>query len=106
MKRAKRGKRGLIVTAAVCAVSTAAFVLGISGVSGSVGAQQTQMLQRAIERAVVTCYAIEGQYPPTLDYIRENYGVVIDEARFDVYYDAFAQNVMPSVSVTRREDAP
>ena len=52
----------MIVTAAVCVLSTAAFALGISGVSGSVGAQQTQMLQRAIERAVVTCYAIEGQY--------------------------------------------
>ena len=45
----------MIVTAAVCVLSTAAFALGISGVSGSVGAQQTQMLQRAIERAVVTC---------------------------------------------------
>ena len=92
----------MIVTAAVCAISAAAFAFGISGVSGSMDVQQTQMLERAIEKAVVTCYAIEGQYPPTLDYIRDHYGVVIDENRYDVLYDVFAQNVMPSVSVTRR----
>ena len=104
MNRAKRGKRGLIVTAAVCAVSAAAFAFGVSGLSGSMEAQQTQVLERAIEKAVVTCYAIEGQYPPTLDYIREHYGVMIDEERYDVLYDVFAQNIMPSVSVMRKED--
>ena len=104
MNRAKRGKRGLIVSAAVCAVSGAAFALSVSGVSGSMEAQQTQVLERAIEKAVVTCYAIEGQYPPTLDYILEHYGVMIDEERYDVLYDVFAQNIMPSVSVLRKED--
>lgn len=59
------------------------------------------MLERAFRRAAVTCYAVEGKYPPSLDYIRENYGVSYDERRYAVRYDAFASNVMPSVTVTR-----
>lgn len=97
-------KRGFIVTALVCVLSAAAFALGVSGLSENVEERQAQQLERAIGRAAVTCYAIEGVYPPNLDYIRENYGVAIDETRYDVFYDVFAQNVMPSVHVLQREE--
>ena len=106
MKRARERRRGLYVTAFVCLTSAAAFTWGMAGLADRVDEQQAQTLERAIERAVVTCYALEGQYPPTLDYIRDNYGVVIDQERYDVFYDVFAQNVMPSVTVARRGDAP
>ena len=106
MKRARERRRGLYVTAFVCLASAAAFVWGTAAIAGQVDEQQALTLERAIERAVVTCYALEGQYPPTLDYIREYYGVVIDQERYDVFYDVFAQNVMPSVTVAQRGDTP
>jgi len=62
-------------------------------------AQQLVTLENALRRATVTCYALEGRYPDTLDYLTENYGVVIDIDRFIVSYSVFGRNVMPSIGV-------
>ena len=47
----------------------------------------------------MACYAEQGVYPPDLDYLTEHYGVQIDDARFTVRYDAFAENLMPDITV-------
>ena len=36
------------------------------------GDQET--LKKAIARASVQCYAIEGRYPPSIEYLEEHYG--------------------------------
>ena len=61
--------------------------------------EQSKFLKDALRRAAVTCYAIEGRYPPTLEYVVANYGVVINKDRFIVKYSAFAENIMPSIRV-------
>ena len=53
----------------------------------------------ALRRASVACYAAEGIYPPNLDYLREHYGIQIDETRYMVVYDVFASNLMPDITV-------
>lgn len=62
-------------------------------------AREAALLDSAIRRAVVTCYAVEGKYPPSLEYLTENYGVRVDETRYAVFYDVFAENVMPTITV-------
>ena len=62
-------------------------------------AREAALLDSAIRRAAVTCYAVEGKYPPSLEYLSENYGVHVDETRYAVFYDVFAENVMPTVTV-------
>lgn len=47
----------------------------------------------------MACYAAEGIYPPNLDYLREHYGIQIDETRYMVVYDVFASNLMPDITV-------
>lgn len=56
-------------------------------------------LEEALTRAAVACYAAEGAYPQSVDYLQEYYGVRIDEERFVVVYDAFAENLMPDITV-------
>lgn len=46
------------------------------------------MLTDAIRRASVQCYSIEGRYPPSVEYLEDNYGIVIDRERYNVFYDA------------------
>jgi hypothetical protein len=65
-------------------------------------AEATRTLEDSIKRAAISCYAIEGCYPPTLDYLRENYGVYIDDEKYMVYYDVFASNLMPDITVLER----
>lgn len=60
---------------------------------------QPSRIKEAIEMACVQCYAIEGSYPPNLDYLRDHYGIVLDHDRYYYYYEIFASNVMPVVEV-------
>ena len=61
-----------------------------------------QQLEESLRRSAVACYAAEGVYPPDLAYLEEHYGVQIDEKRFVVYYDAFASNMMPDITVLEK----
>ena len=63
-----------------------------------------QQLEDTIRRAAVTCYAVEGVYPPTVDYMEQHYGVRIDTKRYTVFYDAFAENLMPDITVLTNGD--
>ena len=49
------------------------------------------------------CYAIEGRYPPSVEYLEEHYGIVIDRDRYHVFYDGWASNVMPDITVLPAE---
>lgn len=60
---------------------------------------QPARIKEAIEMACVQCYAIEGSYPPNLDYLRDHYGIILDRDRYFYYYEIFASNVMPVVEV-------
>ena len=76
-----------------------AFTLGLRGVREGSREQGREQLEDALRRAAVACYAAEGIYPPTLEYLEEHYGVQVDRERYTVVYDIFASNLMPDVTV-------
>lgn len=78
------------------------FLLGISRLEQGRQEQGVRQLEDVLRRAAVACYASEGFYPPDVDYLRENYGVVIDENRYRVHYDRFASNLMPDITVVEK----
>ncbi len=57
--------------------------------------------QQLIRKYAVQCYASEGAYPPNLDYLVGNYGLILDPDKYAYYYSAFSSNMMPEVIVTR-----
>ena len=59
-------------------------------------------IREAVQRSALQCYAVEGAYPPDLQYLEENYGLQVNRQDFYVTYDAFASNLPPEVRVTRR----
>lgn len=60
-------------------------------------------IREAVERTARQCYVVEGVYPPSLEYLEENYGLQVNKADFYVKYDAFASNLPPTVVVTGRK---
>lgn len=79
------------------------FVLfGINDIRGKMTASGLETTEQNLRRAAAACYALEGQYPPSLEYLTENYGLNIDEERYAVHYEAFASNLMPDITVTAR----
>jgi competence protein ComGC len=63
-----------------------------------------QVARQAVERAIMQCYALEGAYPPSLDYLREHYGLVVDTVRYAYVYEVVGGNIHPVVSISHLED--
>ncbi len=59
-------------------------------------------IRRAVLDACVQCYALEGSYPPSLEYLEDHYGLILDREKYYFYYEVFASNVMPTVEVFKR----
>ena len=98
--------RARLITAAVLLAVLALAVLGLMLGSRQVGRDldtaSAQALRQAVLQAAVQCYAVEGSYPASLDYLEENYGLMVNHDRFIVTYEAFASNLMPQVNVLER----
>lgn len=79
------------------------FLLGISGISKTSDRESYQSLRTALERSVVHCYAIEGRYPPSLDYLKSHYGITYDENKYFIDYQPIASNMMPDITIISLE---
>lgn len=101
-----RKHRGTLISCLLFALVIFLFVLLFSSVSEKSQDEQQEVLLNALRRASVSCYAIEGRYPDSLDYLKENYGITYDDEKFIVQYDAFASNVFPSISVLVKGASP
>lgn len=76
-----------------------AFLFGLSRLdSGSSEAHRSQ-LEESIRHACVVCYSTEGVYPPSIAYLEEHYGLQTDPDRYNIFYDIFAENLMPDITV-------
>lgn len=98
-KRDWRFAAGCVISAAVFAVVIGIFLMGMDSFLTRARAEGAETLRNGITRACVQCYAIEGRYPPSVQYLEDHYGVQIDEERYYVFYDGFASNLMPDITV-------
>jgi hypothetical protein len=64
--------------------------------------QAVKSVRQAVMSAAVQCYAVEGVYPSTLDYLEKNYGLQINHNNYIVTYEAFASNLPPEVAVLEK----
>ncbi len=71
----------------------------VSAGSRNLSAEAAESVREAVERAALQCYAVEGAYPPDLDYLIDNYGLAVNTRDFYIRYDAFASNLPPDVRV-------
>ena len=78
------------------------FVFSLESIYEKSVLEGRDTLQNAIKRSSIQCYAIEGRYPASIDYLKEHYGLQVDDDKYVVFYEGFASNVMPEITVTRR----
>lgn len=82
------------------------FLRGVNSVGSSTLDKQQESLETALSRSIAQCYAVEGTYPPSLDYLKEHYGLTYDEDRFFIDYQVFGSNLMPDVTVIVKGGTP
>lgn len=80
------------------------FLYMVGNISNTTIDRQEESLNNALNRAIVSCYSVEGTYPPSLEYIKEHYGLVYDEETFYIDYTAIGSNIYPDVTVLRRNE--
>lgn len=100
----RKGSWAALLLPLLAAVAALVFLTGLSNLDRDRSEEGRQQLEEALRRAAVACYAAEGIYPPDLAYLEEHYGIQVDEDRYTVFYEVFASNLMPDITVLDRAD--
>ena len=103
MKTMKKKRFGAAtIVGALAILFMLAFVAyGISSAASAMDDAGLTTAEESIRRAAVSCYAIEGVYPPDYAYLKAHYGVRVDETRYTIIYEVFASNMMPDITVIK-----
>lgn len=78
------------------------FSLTIQNLSDETLDRQEASLESALNRGIVSCYCVEGTYPPSLSYLVDHYGITYDKESFFVDYQAIGSNIYPDVTIIRK----
>ena len=101
--KVKHHKGIIIVICFLAAVAAAIIIiLGCRAIYNNILYSQTQQIKETVIKDCVQCYCSEGVYPSNLEYLEDNYGLIINHDKFIVSYEAFSSNVLPSVKVLVR----
>jgi len=76
-----------------------AIIAGTVMTKGQADEQAQKMTYENIRRAAVQCYALEGVYPVSIDYLIDHYGIRPDTQRFVIHYQFIAENLLPDIAV-------
>lgn len=90
---------GYLRAFSILLISLCLFIAGVREVRTRTMESQQLILADAAKRACVQCYAIEGRYPPSAEYLEEHYGLSIDHERYHVFYSGWASNIMPDITI-------
>lgn len=78
------------------------FLMAVNASGKSSIEKEKSSLENAIARDIVQCYSIEGRYPPSLEHMKDHYGLTYDESTFFVDYQPIASNLYPDYTVILR----
>lgn len=101
LKKLKRLARPLctLLLPLVVVLVLVCFATALNHLDSGRQTRSLEQLEQAVRQGCVACYAAEGVYPPSLEYLQEHYGVQIDQQRYTVHYVVFAENLMPDITV-------
>ncbi len=99
-----KARMGAIGAAALVALVFAVFLWALAGLENGQAAEEKKQLERALRLGAVSCYATDGQYPATLGALEERCGIRINRDRYAVFYEVFAENLMPEITVVEVQE--
>lgn len=79
-----------------------AFLLSTKSLTGGDRIRQKETLDRVLARTITGCYAIEGTYPESIDYMKEAYGLTYNEDLFFVDYRVPGGNIRPTYVILEK----
>lgn len=102
MRSRRRSLSPVLISVAVLAVLLW-FFTAVNELDAGQREQGRLQLEQSLRRAAVSGYASRGEYPATLDELVAQSGIQIDQNHYTVFYEAFASNLMPDITVLEQE---
>lgn len=93
---------GIFIKILVFAFAIILFYKGIENLSDKTSKEQAKSMEKAIWHGITQCYAIEGRYPQSLEYLKKEYGVQYDSDKFFVDYQVQGENIVPDVTIIEK----
>ena len=95
-------RRSIVRIAIALVVTLALAVVVFFAMQAAVREQAARSMRQAIVDSALECYAIEGAFPASLGYLKDHYGLHVNERDYLITYECYADNVAPSVVVVAR----
>lgn len=102
MREKKKSKYGFLLVVLLLAVVLGSL-WGIAQKDSARRQNAPTAMKNSILRCAAQCYAVEGNYPGSLSYLEEHYGLRINTADYYVVYNVFASNVPPEVRIVSKD---
>lgn len=85
-------------------LAAAAWMLsGVREAARLSDAEELRQAEQAVRQAVVGYFVLEGAYPATYEELKSYSGLAVDEEKYAVFYEAFASNLMPDITIVERQ---
>ncbi|MCK5812385.1 MAG: hypothetical protein KAG94_05765 [Clostridiales bacterium] len=97
-------KRASIISLIFITAFAVIMIFSVSTIQTNYQENQTKRVENAIKLAIVQCYALEGSYPPSVTYLSENYGIILNEEKYIYHYEVYVSNMMPVLSVIMKNN--
>lgn len=91
------------ISLALLIICIVLFALFSSKLGESNTAKSRGTLERALNRSITQCYALEGTYPPNLKYLTDHYGLTYDNDYYYIDYNYIGSNLRPDVTIIERK---
>lgn len=64
--------------------------------------KSTKSIEDAVRKMALECYALEGSFPPSVEYLKENYGLIVNDNAYFYHYQANGSNMPPDIRVIKK----
>lgn len=92
-------KKNIIFTVLLFALILGFLVKGFDMLSTAEDKQDFKRVEDNLSTSIMSCYSIEGAYPESLDYLKDNYSFYYNEDEYQIHYRYLGVNLMPEFKV-------
>lgn len=78
-------------------------IMAFNSTSSYTHDEEIERIESSIQELSLKCYSIEGRYPKNIDYLKENYGLLVNSDDYQIIYYYEGDNIQPQVTVFKKE---
>jgi len=95
---------GLLLSAFIMAGSLVVFTGALRDMRTDIQSREQAHLEQVLHQSAAMCYSLEGGYPKSLSYLKEQYGIRWEEEKFLVDFEYVGNNLPPDITVILLKD--